>query len=391
MASTTRSQSARSSSASSGDPAQCRVSLLLGDLAAHDRLLQRAFDPGPALAIFSCAARDVADVVARPWRRPRRCRPPWCRSRPRRPAESACATSARRRSGCARRRRRPASPAPRRCRSRVRSCGREPGGDHLLQDRRRRVQPVAGLLVHRVEDLVRRVEAYQVEQRQRTHRVAAAEPHRGIDVFTRCVALLEHRDGVVEVAEQQGVGDEAGLVADRRPGPCRAFGERLHVVDDRRVGDDGPDHLDELLHGRGVEEVHADDLGGAVVATEISVTDRDEVLVARIASAASDLVELGEDLPLELEAARGPPRRRGRSRRGRPSRVKVTRSKIGLLLLFGELAALDGPVGGRLDVCRPRAASASSLRSTATTSTRCARRPRRFRRPSCRARRPRPW
>ena len=61
----------------------------------------------------------------------------------------------------------------------------EAGGDQLLEDRRRRVEPVAALLVHRVEDLVRRVEADQVEQRQRAHRVAAAEAHRGVDVLAR--------------------------------------------------------------------------------------------------------------------------------------------------------------------------------------------------------------
>ncbi len=62
------------------------------------------------------------------------------------------------------------------------------GGDHLLEDRGRRVQPVAPLAVHRLEDLVGRVETDQVEQRQRTHRVAAAEPHGGVDVLAGGVA-----------------------------------------------------------------------------------------------------------------------------------------------------------------------------------------------------------
>ena len=94
----------------------------------------------------------------------------------------------------------------------------QPGGDHLLEDRRRSVQPVAALPVHRVEDLVRRVEPDQVEQRERPHRVAAAEPHRRVDVLAGRVVALVHRDRVVEIAEQQRVGDEAGLVADRATG-----------------------------------------------------------------------------------------------------------------------------------------------------------------------------
>ncbi len=95
-------------------------------------------------------------------------------------------------------------------------------GDQLLEDRGGRVQAVAALLVHRVEDLVRRVEADQVEQRQRAHRVAAAEPHGGVDVLAGGEPALVHRDRVVEVAEQQGVGDEAGPVTDRSQGSCRA-------------------------------------------------------------------------------------------------------------------------------------------------------------------------
>ena len=67
------------------------------------------------------------------------------------------------------------------------------GGDHLLEDRGRRVQPVAALAVHRLEDLVRRVEADQVEQRQRAHRVAAAEAHGGVDVLAGGVLALVHR------------------------------------------------------------------------------------------------------------------------------------------------------------------------------------------------------
>ena len=154
----------------------------------------------PCRSERSMVATDAVDLVlasgrrtARrtpPWRRPRRCRWPSCRCRRRRPAGCRGAAAA--------------------CRRRVGVCvvgdhdravGRlvgveaaaglaaeQAGGDHLLEDRRRRVQPVAALLVHRVEDLVRRVEADQVEQRQRAHRVAAAEAHRGVDVLAGGVA-----------------------------------------------------------------------------------------------------------------------------------------------------------------------------------------------------------
>ena len=106
----------------------------------------------------------------------------------------------------------------------------QPGGDHLLEDRGRRVQAVAALLVHRVEDLVRRVETDQVEQRERAHRVAAAVAHRRVDVLAGGVVALVHRDRVVEVAEQQRVGDEAGPVA----ADDRALAERLEQALRRR-------------------------------------------------------------------------------------------------------------------------------------------------------------
>jgi hypothetical protein len=121
------------------------------------------------------------------------------------------------------------------------------------------VQAVTALLVHRVEDLVRRVEPDQVEQRQRTHRVAAAEPHGGVDVLAGGVLALEHRGGVVEVAEQQGVGDEAGLVAADDGVLAEPAHEPFDIGQHGGFGHHGADDLDEVLDGGGVEEVHAHD------------------------------------------------------------------------------------------------------------------------------------
>ena len=88
--------------------------------------------------------------------------------------------------------------------------------------------------VHRVEDLVRGVEADQVHQRQRAHRQAAAQLHRRVDVLAGGVAALEHRDGVVEVAEQQRVGDEAGPVVDGDVDLAQPGAQRLDVGDHLR-------------------------------------------------------------------------------------------------------------------------------------------------------------
>jgi hypothetical protein len=133
------------------------------------------------------------------------------------------------------------------------------GGDVLLEDRRGGVSVVARLRVHRLEDLVGRVQADEVEQGQRTHRVAGAEAHRGIDVLARGVPALIHPHGVVEVAEQQRIRDESGAVTSCRGGLADACDQALHVLDDSRVGDDGLHDLDQPHDRRRVEPVQADD------------------------------------------------------------------------------------------------------------------------------------
>ena len=226
----------------------------------------------------------------------------------------------------------------------------QPRGHHLLDDRAGRVQPVARLLVHRVEDLVGGVDADEVHQRQRAHRQAAAQPHGGVDVLAAGVAVLVHRDGVVEVAEQQRVGDEAGLVADRDVDLAQPRGQRLDVVDDRRLGDDGAHDLDQLHDRRRVEEVHPDDLArpagdhrelGDRQARGVGGQDR----VRR-----ADLVQLGEDLGLELHAlGHGLDDQLGvgevlqRRAEADPLEDRVPVRRV-------ELAAAHRPVGGLLEV-----------------------------------------
>ena len=335
-----------------GDPAQRRVAVGLGELAAHDALVERGLaaprrpartSPRPRVTRDDLvpglgedlddagghrAGADHADlgdrprraVGGRPVRRGRRLLIGYDDRRARLlvRVEAAAGLAA-----------------------------EQPGGDHLLDQRHRGVPAVAAApAVHGVEDLVRGVQADQVHQRERAHRQAAAELHGRVDVLAGGVAALEHRDGVVEVAEQQRVGDEAGPVADRDVDLAEPGAQRLHVGDHLGRGDHGADDLDQLHDRRRVEEVDADHLVGPVVATEISVTSASEVLVARIASRLADPVQLGEDPLLEVEvlghrlddevdvAQRVQPDLRSRpgraARRGRPA---------------AELALGHGPVG----------------------------------------------
>lgn len=135
----------------------------------------------------------------------------------------------------------------------------QPGLAELLEDRRRGVQPVVGVRVHGLQDRTGGVHADQVEQRQRAHRKAAAEPHGRVDVLAGGVLRLVHGGGLVQVAEEQPVRDETGPVADRHRFLAEVMGQSGDGVDGPRVGQHRGDHLDQL-HGldRG-EEVQAED------------------------------------------------------------------------------------------------------------------------------------
>ena len=230
------------------------------------------------------------------------------------------------------------------------------------------MQPVARLLVHRVEDLVGGVEADEVHQRERAHRQAAAQPHRRVDVLAGGVAVLEHRDGVVEVAEQQRVGDEAGPVADGHVDLAQPLGQRLDVLDDLGLGDDGAHHLDQLHDRRGVEEVHADDLARPA-GGDRDLGDRQGRGVGRQDGVRrADPVQLGEDLGLELHAlGHGLDDQVGGSARSSSDVAKRIRSKIASRSAASSLPRLDRAVGGLLDVPAAARRAPSSVTSTAVT------------------------
>ena len=143
----------------------------------------------------------------------------------------------------------------------------------------------------------------EVEQRERTHREVAAALHGGVDVVAGGRAVLEHAHGVVQVREQQRVDDEAGAVLDLDRRPCRtrsanAVAAAIGLV----AGGERPHDLDQRHRRRRVEEVDAADLARDVrSATASSTTGRVDVLVARIASAWQQCVELGEQRLLDGE------------------------------------------------------------------------------------------
>src|SRR5438132_7113780 len=129
-----------------------------------------------------------------------------------------------------------------------------PGQHHLAQQRRGGEALLAVLLEHHLTDVVRGVEADEVEQREGTHGVAAAELHGLVDVLDRADALLVRADGVEDVGHEQPVDDEAGVVAARHWLLAERLGEGVRAVEGLVAGDDGAHHLDQLHQRHWIEK-----------------------------------------------------------------------------------------------------------------------------------------
>ena len=125
-----------------------------------------------------------------------------------------------------------------------------PGGDHLLEYGGRCMQASPGGRVQRIEHVIGGVHADLVQQGQWAHGVAAPETHGRVDVVAAGVSGLEHGHCVVQVAEEQAVGDVPGL-GTHHCGLATEIGEEsLHRLERVLVGKVGTHELD--LGARGV-------------------------------------------------------------------------------------------------------------------------------------------
>ena len=138
-----------------------------------------------------------------------------------------------------------------------------------------------GVGVEGVADRLGDVEADEVQQRERAHRVAGAELHAGVDLACLHAGPLDHANGVEEVGEEQAVDDEAGLVGDLDRGLAqrRTPGERLLAGLGGAVGEAD---LDQLHPRHRVEDVQAEELLGSGRGGDFA-DPSEEVVVARSA------------------------------------------------------------------------------------------------------------
>src|SRR4051794_20886145 len=137
-----------------------------------------------------------------------------------------------------------------------------PRGNHLAERGRRREPLLAVLVEHDVADGLEGVEANEVAQRQRSHRVVGASLHRGVDLLDRPDALLVGAHPVEQEGDEQAVDDEAGLVL----GLHGELAELLAVVEAGLEGLVAGGHRAHNLEQRhdlhGVEEVKAQEAVG---------------------------------------------------------------------------------------------------------------------------------
>src|SRR5688572_21445448 len=122
--------------------------------------------------------------------------------------------------------------------------------------------PVLGVAeapVEDLEDLEADVEADQVRELERPHRVPHAEPEDRVDVLAGGDAFHQREGRLVDEGHEDPVRDEPGVVGDGDRGlfepPRELDGQRVNGIG----GGLAPDDLHELHHRDGVHEVHAYD------------------------------------------------------------------------------------------------------------------------------------
>src|SRR5579872_451714 len=133
------------------------------------------------------------------------------------------------------------------------------GEHHAFEQRGRRHHRILEFVKHDLRDVIRRVEADEIEQLQRPHRVAASQFHAHVDVFFAGQAFVVYFDRVEQVRDEQTVHDETGRIFREN----RLFAEFAREVE-KRIDNvlrrrNRLDHFHEFHDRNGIEEVQARD------------------------------------------------------------------------------------------------------------------------------------
>ncbi len=110
-----------------------------------------------------------------------------------------------------------------------------------------------------MRDVVGRVEADEIEQRERPHGIAAAELHSVVDVLDRSHTLFVGADSVEQIRHQQPVHDESGFVAGAQGHFADLLSELVRGVVDVAGRGNRPHDFHQLHQRHGIKEVQADE------------------------------------------------------------------------------------------------------------------------------------
>mmetsp|Transcript_6381 Transcript_6381/g.14544 ORF Transcript_6381/g.14544 Transcript_6381/m.14544 type:complete len:350 (+) Transcript_6381:154-1203(+) len=136
----------------------------------------------------------------------------------------------------------------------------KPAGLHIVdQEWRGPVFGIPKVPVEHLHDAQTSVQADEVGQRQRTHGHVGAQLHCLVDVASRGDALLQNKDGLVDVGHEDTVGHKAWSVLARRVLLVHGGDQREGLQQGSLVSAEAPDHLHQLHHRHRVHEVHPDD------------------------------------------------------------------------------------------------------------------------------------
>src|ERR1017187_5699840 len=235
--------------------------------------------------------------------------------------------------------------------------------DHLHEERARAVLVVAEPLMQDAQDREARVEANEVGERQRAHRVVHAELHDAVHRFGRCDHLVHREKRLVQHRQEDAVRDEAGKIAAQERGFPEVFREGEDGLCRLVRGHDPADHLDERHDGHGIHEVHADEAVRPLRARR-ETCDRDGRRVRREDRGGRDeRVESREQVLfdhlvlndcLDDEAGLGEPREIGRRDDARERRIAVAGRDLPLVdlareILLDRLQPFSGEVARHVD------------------------------------------
>src|SRR5258708_26741371 len=131
------------------------------------------------------------------------------------------------------------------------------GKDHALQKGRRGEALFLEFVEHHVSNVISSVKTNKVEQRERTHGVAAAELHGVVNVLGGGGAVLKNADGVEQIGYQEAVDDEPGAVGGAHGNFADARPKGHHLFEHGGIGGESADDFQKLHILGGVEKIQA--------------------------------------------------------------------------------------------------------------------------------------